>query len=241
MQEPTTVSELRSFLGMVNQLGKFILQLAERDKALRDLLSKKNCWMWGVNQANAFLDLKNTLTSPPIVAMYDPNRECKVSADARRYVLGGVLLQKWHKEWRPIAWKCLWTADTLSRAPVKRGVTPADKELFEDTNIYIDMVMENLPASTAYLEELKDQLQRDSVCARVMQSCTEGTKTCYTLNNEKFSKFSPSCMKDIKVWSSTESGCDSLCGGQGLSQQLNELVLNCRASARRDRRPAGSH
>ncbi|KAL6455474.1 hypothetical protein MHYP_G00361030 [Metynnis hypsauchen] len=73
-----------------------------------------------------------------------------------------------------VSGKCLWTADTLSRAPVKRGEVPADKELFEDTNIYVDMVMENLPASTAYLEELRDQLQRDSVCARVMQLCAEG-------------------------------------------------------------------
>ena len=37
MKEPTNVSEMRSFLGMVNQLGKFIPQLAEKDKALRDL------------------------------------------------------------------------------------------------------------------------------------------------------------------------------------------------------------
>ncbi len=256
MQEPMTVSELRSFLGMVNQLGKFIPQLAERDKPLRDLLSKKNCWMWGVEQARAFQDLKDALTSPPVLAMYDSSRECKVSADASSYGLGGVLFQKWDEEWRPIAYmsqsltpteqryaqvekealgltwacerfrnfligkhfqletdhkpllsllgsqaldalppriqrfrmclmrysysmshvagKCLWTADTLSRAPVKREETPADKELFEDTNIYIDMVMDNLPASTAYLEELRDQLQRDSVCARVMQLCIKG-------------------------------------------------------------------
>ena len=69
MQEPTTVSEVRSFLGMVNQLGKFIPQLAERDKPLRDLLSKKNCWMWDIEQAKAFQDLKNALTSPPVLAM----------------------------------------------------------------------------------------------------------------------------------------------------------------------------
>ena len=74
MQEPTTVSKVRSFLGMVNQLGKFIPQLAERDKPLRDLLSKKNCWMWDIEQAKAFQDLKNALTSPPVLAMYDPGR-----------------------------------------------------------------------------------------------------------------------------------------------------------------------
>jgi len=70
--------------------------------------------------------------------------------------------------------KCLWTADTLSCAPVKRRETPDEKELFESTNIYVDMIMENLPASTAYLDELRGQLTRDSVCARVMQLCAEG-------------------------------------------------------------------
>lgn len=40
MKDPMNVSELRSFLGMVNQLGKFIPNLAEKDKSLRDLLSK---------------------------------------------------------------------------------------------------------------------------------------------------------------------------------------------------------
>lgn len=44
MKEPTNVTELRSFLGMVNQVGKFIPHLAEKDNALRDLLSKKNNW-----------------------------------------------------------------------------------------------------------------------------------------------------------------------------------------------------
>ncbi|KAJ8356775.1 hypothetical protein SKAU_G00195690 [Synaphobranchus kaupii] len=59
--------------------------------------------------------------------------------------------------------KCLWTADTLSRAPMKKRETPDEKELFEDTNIYVDMIMENLPASTAYLDELREQLKWDNV------------------------------------------------------------------------------
>lgn len=40
MVESSNVSELKGFLGMVNQLGEFILQLAERDKPLRDLKSQ---------------------------------------------------------------------------------------------------------------------------------------------------------------------------------------------------------
>ena len=41
---PKNVSEVRSFLGMINQLSKFTDHLADKTKPLRDLLSKKNSW-----------------------------------------------------------------------------------------------------------------------------------------------------------------------------------------------------
>ena len=47
MDPPTTVSELRRFLGMVNQLGKFTPQLAHLTQPLRGLLSKGATWLWG--------------------------------------------------------------------------------------------------------------------------------------------------------------------------------------------------
>jgi len=40
MEAPTNVSELRRFMGMTNQLGKFSHQLAELTQPLRQLLSK---------------------------------------------------------------------------------------------------------------------------------------------------------------------------------------------------------
>lgn len=41
MKEPTTVTEVRRFLGMANQMSKFTPELAEKAKPLRDLLAKK--------------------------------------------------------------------------------------------------------------------------------------------------------------------------------------------------------
>ena len=46
MKELAIVSEVRRFLGMVNQLAWFSPQLAYRTKTLRDLLSPKNNWAW---------------------------------------------------------------------------------------------------------------------------------------------------------------------------------------------------
>ena len=105
MKAPTIVTELRSVHGMVNQLGRFIPQLADKDKSLCDLLSMKNSWVWDVDQVTAFKELKKAPSSPPVLAMYDPNIETKVSADASSYGMGGFLLQKWGEEWKPVAYE----------------------------------------------------------------------------------------------------------------------------------------
>ena len=59
MAEPTDVPELRRFLGKVNQLMKFCLDLAEKTHALRELLKKQNAWIWGQRQKDAFIVLKD--------------------------------------------------------------------------------------------------------------------------------------------------------------------------------------
>ena len=70
-QQPANITELRRFLGMVNQLSKFSPQLAEKTKPLRDLLSAKNQWVWGGSQQQAFDNVKADLSSSPTLALYD--------------------------------------------------------------------------------------------------------------------------------------------------------------------------
>ena len=41
---PQNVQEVRTFLGMVNQLSKFSEHLADNTKSIRDLLHKGNQW-----------------------------------------------------------------------------------------------------------------------------------------------------------------------------------------------------
>ena len=82
MEAPTCVSDLRRFLGVVNQMGKFTSKLAELGQPLRELLSKGRTWIWGPSQQQAFAELKVELSKPPTLALYNPEADTIVSADA---------------------------------------------------------------------------------------------------------------------------------------------------------------
>ena len=93
-----TIPELRRFLGMVNQLGKFSPNLAQITQPLRELLKKAHIWQW--------TEAQQQLT---VLCIYDPNAE---TADASSHGLGAVLLQKHDSEWKPVAYASRSLSDT---------------------------------------------------------------------------------------------------------------------------------
>ena len=115
MPAPRDVPELRRFMGMVNHLGKFSSQLATLMQPLLELLSKNREWNWGPSQEQAFLKTKEELSKPTVLALYDAQRETKVSADASSYGLGAVLLQKTCNGWQPVAYASRSLSETERR------------------------------------------------------------------------------------------------------------------------------
>ena len=70
MISPTNVSDVRFFLGMVNQLAKFAGDVAEQSAPIRDLLRKDPGWSWDVVHQMAFDRIKKTVVSAPLLALY---------------------------------------------------------------------------------------------------------------------------------------------------------------------------
>ena len=249
MPPPNNVTELRRFMGMANQLGKFSNKLAELTQPLRELLSKKNQWLWGPAQDEAFNKVKTELSKPTVLALYDMDAETKVTADASAHGLGAVLMQKHEQSWRPVAYasrvmsptecryapiekealaltwtcerfasyilekrflmetdhkplvpllsvkhsdnlpprvlrfrlllarfdynivhvpgKCLYTANTLSRAPSNQS----DTRLQEEAEMLMEMYIAHLPASKERLESYCQAQVKDPTCSLVINFC----------------------------------------------------------------------
>ena len=127
MKAPKSVSDVRRFMGLVNQLGKFSPKIAEYSQALRELLRSNRTWTWGPAQEESFARVKEELVKPTVLSHYNPQAETKVSADASSYGLGAVLMQKEGKEWKPVVYASRSLNDT------ERNYAQIEKEALATT------------------------------------------------------------------------------------------------------------
>lgn len=88
---------------MVHYLGRYLPNLSKVIKPLNDLLKTEAVWTWDAAQVDAFNKLKQLISTAPTLAFYDVNKPTTVSADARSFGLGGVLLQCHVEGLKPVA------------------------------------------------------------------------------------------------------------------------------------------
>ena len=88
---PTNVTELKSFLGLVNFYGRFLNKLADVLHPMYLLLSKDVKYVWSKECDDAFKNVKRLITQAPCLANYDPSLPLKLACDASSYGLGCVL------------------------------------------------------------------------------------------------------------------------------------------------------
>ena len=98
---PSCLTELRSFMGLINQLGDFTTEVSTTADPLRELLKTKNEFRWAETHTITFQATKKALVTAPTIAHYDPSKPTALHTNAsRRKCLGYALLQKHADKWR---------------------------------------------------------------------------------------------------------------------------------------------
>ena len=102
--QPKNVSELRSYLGMLNYYQAYLPSLASVAEPLHRLLRKEKQWSWDTDQKNAFEATKSMLGHAPLLAHFDPSLPIIVHTDASPYGVGAVLSHLVGDEERPVSY-----------------------------------------------------------------------------------------------------------------------------------------
>ncbi|GFS22577.1 retrovirus-related Pol polyprotein from transposon 412 [Elysia marginata] len=88
---PTNVAAVRSFLGMMQYVSRFIRGYATITEPLRMLTKKTQPWTWGKPQQDAFDQLKSALTNAGVMSYFDPSKPTEIIVDASPCGLGAIL------------------------------------------------------------------------------------------------------------------------------------------------------
>jgi hypothetical protein len=102
-QRPTTVKEVHSFLGFCNFYHTFIWGFSHIAHPLNDLTKKLRTWDWTSECENAFLALKQSCTTHPVLRTPDWNHQFILDTDASGYALGVVISQEHDDGLHPVA------------------------------------------------------------------------------------------------------------------------------------------
>ena len=88
---PKDVTELKSFLGMVNFYRKFVKNMSSELHPLYELPRGDAQFRWKSEQQKAFNFAKDAVTNAEVLAHYDPDKDLTLTVDASPYGVGAVI------------------------------------------------------------------------------------------------------------------------------------------------------
>jgi len=111
MDAPRNRDELRTFLGLINYMSKFLPKITTIIEPLHNLTRQDVLRSWSKVQQKAFDKIKSLLTHAPVLAFYDVSKPLTLENDACEYGLSSAIFQ----EGRPIAYASRTLTDAEKR------------------------------------------------------------------------------------------------------------------------------
>lgn len=101
---PETITDMRSFHGLANQLAPFDEKVAEKLAPLRHLLKSRATFEMTDDEVQAFKETRDLLASPQTLAYYTPGQPVQVFTDAACTKGYGFVVKQLQKDgnWKPI-------------------------------------------------------------------------------------------------------------------------------------------
>lgn len=117
-RSPQTKEELRSFLGLVTYVSKFIPDLATVNSPLRNLLKQDSPYEWKTEHQKSFDELKFRIGSVTHLGYFDPQDRTLLVTDASGVGLGAVLIQFKDNQPRVISYASKSLSDAEKKYPI---------------------------------------------------------------------------------------------------------------------------
>ena len=124
VKTPTSIKELRRFLGMVNYYRRFVQSAAHHLYYLFDALkASPKRLSWSENMESSFVAIKDALANSTMLHHPDASLPLAITTDASDVAMGAVIEQRGPKGWEPLAFFSKKFSDT------QQNYCPYDREL----------------------------------------------------------------------------------------------------------------
>lgn len=167
---PKTAKELQSFLGLANYYRRFIKGFSLITVPMRKQLKKDQKFLWDNECESAFKELKNALTTTPVLAYPQFDKDFVIVCDASKEGLGAILEQE---------------SSVICYA--SRSLTPAERN-WSATELELNAIVFACRAFKCYILGRKTKVYSDHMALRGQMKMLDTTARIVRLQ-QKLSEF----------------------------------------------------